>query len=134
DRRPGAVVAAVGDEVAEAFELPGILRRGFGRGGLDVSAHGRPRFRIDVVAIGAAVAFVVRVGHREQAVVEPDLGFDRARGADPVDGALDLAVGAFHAGPRLRVEGCVQLDDVSRPVPDHLVTAHDAGATQADLA
>src|SRR5690606_41265861 len=47
DRRPGAVVAAVGDEVAAAFELPGILRRGFGRRGLDVSAPGRPRVRHD---------------------------------------------------------------------------------------
>ncbi|KAG0741715.1 hypothetical protein G6F24_016638 [Rhizopus arrhizus] len=32
-------------------------------------------------------------------------------GADPVDGALDLAVGAFHARARFRIQPAAQLGD-----------------------
>src|SRR5690606_4159622 len=90
-RRIGAVVAAVGDEVAGALELERLLRRGAGGRGLDVAGDGASRFGIEEVAVGPA-GFIgcIRVGHGEQPVVEADLRGYRMFRADPVDGALDL--------------------------------------------
>src|SRR5690606_21752191 len=91
-RRAGGVVAAVGDEVAGALELEGCFRRG-GRGGrLDIAGDELARFRVQVVAVGFAFGFIVRVLDREKAIVQADLGRHRMGGTDPVDGALDLAV------------------------------------------
>src|SRR5690606_20424731 len=83
------VVAAVGDEVAAAFELEGLLRRGLGRGGFDIAGDGAARLRVDVVAIGLAVVVHVRIGDGEQPVVQADLRRHGVARTDPVDGALD---------------------------------------------
>ncbi|KAG0948670.1 hypothetical protein G6F31_014032 [Rhizopus arrhizus] len=55
-------------------------------------------------------------------------------GADPVDGALDLAVGAFHARARFRIQPAAQLGDGAVGILDHLIAADDAGAAQAYFA
>ncbi|MCY1449691.1 hypothetical protein D9M71_664480 [compost metagenome] len=92
------MVAAVGDEIAGALELERLFGRGGGRGRFDVAGDGAARLGVEVIAVGLAFGLVVRVLHREQAVVQADFGRHGVHGADPVDGALDLAVGAFHAG------------------------------------
>src|SRR5690606_3475220 len=115
----------------ELERMPGLHRRG---GRLEVTTHAALRIGVDVVPVALAFALVVRVGDREQAVVEPDLRLDRVVRADPVDRALDLAVGAFHARTRLRIEPAAQLDHVALGILDHLVHAGDAGAAQAHFA
>src|SRR5690606_23418140 len=51
-RRVGAVVVAVGDEIAKALELQRLLRRRARRGGFDIAAARVARLRIEMVAIG----------------------------------------------------------------------------------
>src|SRR5690606_41503912 len=123
-----------GDEVAGALELERLLRRSPGGGRFHPAADDLLRVRVEVVAVGLAVGFVVRLLDQEQAVVQADLRGHGMPGRDPVDGALDLAIGAFHARARFRVQPAAQLDHVARLVLDHFVDAHDAGAAQAGLA
>ena len=88
------MVVAVGDEIAQPFELPGRFGGGPGEVGFEPGPDHAPRLGIEVVAIGLAVAVVVRIGNVEQAIVEPDFGSDGAARVDPVDRAFDLAVRA----------------------------------------
>src|SRR5690606_29252 len=125
------VVVAVGDEIAQALELEAGVRRRRRRRRLQPAGQDPGRIRVEVGGVGLAAGFVVRVRGGEQAVVEAELGRHRMRGAEPVDGALDLAVGAFHARPRFRIQPATQLEHVAGGVLDHLVAADDAGAAQA---
>src|SRR5690606_37580248 len=81
-------------------------------------------------AVRAAVGF----GDVEQAVVEAHLGGDGVARADPVDGALDLAVGAGQAVAGLRIERGAQLADPAGGVLDDFLAADDADPAQAHLA
>src|SRR3546814_20226107 len=60
DRRAGDMVEAVGDEIAGAPELESRFRRRLHSRGLHVTLHHRACIRVDVVAVGLALAFVVR--------------------------------------------------------------------------
>ena len=89
---------------------------------------------IEMSRVGLAVAAVVGIGHGEQAVVEAHFGGDRVPRADPVDRALDLAIGARHAVTRRRVERAAHFADRAVGVLDDLLAAHDADAAQAHFA
>src|SRR5579875_3252709 len=135
EHRPFArMVVAVGDEVTKAFELEMPFGLCVAQRRFEMPAHHPPRAGIQVVAVGPATVVVVGVRHPEQPVVQPHLGFDRVSGADPVDGALDLAVGAGHAVTRCRIERAAQFDDIAGTVLDHFLAFHDADATQPHFA
>src|SRR3546814_15766561 len=81
-RRAGDMVAAVGDEIAGALELESRFRRRLRSRRLHVTLHHRACIRVDVVAVGLSIAFVVRPGAGEQAVVKAEQGRPR-RGRGP---------------------------------------------------
>src|SRR5688572_12197212 len=64
EHRPvGAVVVAIGDEVADALELERLLRCGLRRRRLDVAGHHAHRVRVEEIAIGPAAFVDVRIWH-----------------------------------------------------------------------
>ena len=68
--------------------------------------------------------------HREEPVVEPDLGGDRPAAVDPVDGPHPAARSALPGGG---VEGAADLLHLAAGATDHLVAADHVGACQPHL-
>ena len=76
----------------------------------------------------------IRLGHGEEAVVETHLGVERVRGADPVNGALDLAPGGRAAGLAVQVGGATEFGDVAVGVLHHFLALDDVGVFEAHFA
>ena len=128
------MIETVRDEIADAFELETLLGRGVRGRRFHIAAYAAPRFRIQIIAVGFTFVIGIRVGDGEQAVVQPHFCRHRMLRADPVDRALDLAVGAGHAGARFQIQRAAQFDDLARVVLHHVVAARDPGAAQAHFA
>ena len=117
-------------EVADALELVVLAGEGLGEGRFDVGGDDLHALGVDGVQEVAGGR-----GHRvfegEEAVVEADLGGLGVLGADPVDGAADLAaIGgvAAHGGG---VVGAVDFGDGALGVLDQVGASEEAGAAEA---
>src|ERR1700728_1352648 len=129
-RRRGAMVDPISDKVTQSLELETLLRRHGSGGRLQPRLHHALGLWVDVLEPALAVLLAVRCGHAEQAVVDAHLGGHGVLRADPVDGALYLAVGAGHAMAGFRIERAVQFSRVAVGVLDHLFALDDADAAQ----
>ena len=92
-------MAGVQAEVTEPFKLIPQLRLRVFQTRLALRRHDFEGARIEMLLeIAGGVGF----GHGEQPVVEAHLGFNRLRGADPVNGSFDFTPGI--GAPALAVE------------------------------
>lgn len=94
----GIVVMPVCDEVAQAFKLECVFWCGLCCRWFDVAMHDAFGVWVEEVAVGFSVGVVVGFFNGEQPVVQADFRCYSVWCADPVDGAFDFAVSAFHAG------------------------------------
>ncbi len=76
----------------------------------------------------------VRLGHGEEAVVEAHLGVHGVRGADPMNGAFDLAPGVRPTGTTVQIGGAAEFNHGAGPVFDDFIALDDAGVFEAHLA
>src|SRR5438445_5671974 len=130
-RLAGCVVAAIGNEVAETFELERLLGLDLAQARFEPGAHDAARSRIEMVAVGLAVAIVVWIGGGEQALVQTHIGFDRVPRTDPMDRAFDLALGARLARSRGWIERTQQCGYISIRILFHLFALYDTDPAQA---
>ena len=102
-----------------------------GEGGLDFGGDDFEGGRVDV---GDEVTGGIGLGDREEAVVEADFGVAGIGDGEPVEGALDFAVGGGAAGAGGEIGGAVNLGHVTGAVVHDGFAFHDAGVFEADFA
>src|SRR6185436_7982176 len=83
------------------------------------------------IEIRPEVAPGIRLRHGEEPVVEPALGVEGVRGADPVDGSFDLAAGGRSTRFAVEVGGATKFSDPAGGVLDHFLALDDIGVLQA---
>ncbi len=128
DRFSWLVVKAVGAEIAEAFELNFVFRRQFRQRWLEF-AVGQNLEGVGVEVIDEVFALSDRIRDFliEEAVVEAYFCVDGVLSVDPMDGALDFAVGV------VAVKGAADFCDGSVLVFDDFLAGDNAGPAQADF-
>ncbi len=93
----GIVVMPVCDEVAQAFKLECVFWCGLCCRWFDVAMHDAFGVWVEEVAVGFSVGVVVGFS-MENSRSYRRFPLPSVWCADPVDGAFDFAVSAFHAG------------------------------------
>ena len=89
---------------------------------------------VDVVEEALSLGGILGGFRQEQSIVESDFGTVARRGADPVNGPFDLALGSrSRAALGLWVVSTKQLDNIASRILDDLFTLDDVGVAQTDF-
>ena len=129
-------------EVGGAHELEVLADLRFGEPRLRIAAHNRQGIRVELLAAESGIlgfilgflGFVAGVFIQEEHVVQASLEGHILLRADPMDGTLDLAVRARHAGLGVKVDGAVDAGHVAVFVDIPGIALDDVSALEANLA